>query len=109
MTLVLLAQIRCDATGCPTGRWGAEPKELWGTLRGEGWTRDGEQHHCPTHSPEDPRLERIRELAGRGLSDANIGAKIGMSRGGVQSLRQAHGIPGRRPGRPNSTREVVPR
>lgn len=108
MTLIILAQVACDAAECQASRWADSASAVWAQARSQGWGRDGEQHYCPKHRLIDPRVDRIRELAGMGLSDARIGTRLGMSRGGVQSIRYAHNIPGRRPGRPNSTREVVP-
>lgn len=99
-------QIRCDTSTCaatyPANGWAPDRRTAWRDARTAGWVRDFEQHHCPQHVPPSRRVDvdRVRELAGAGLTDGQMGARLGLSRGQVQHLRTRHSIEGRRPGRP---------
>lgn len=101
MSFVTLVQITCDTDACKAAHWADSTTEAWREAHADGWERDGEQHRCRAHAPVRQRVETIRDLAAKGWTDGRIGARIGLSRGGVQGLRQRHGIPGQREGRPS--------
>jgi hypothetical protein len=106
---VILHQVRiaCSTPGCeslwPVDGWAETTwREAWNKARDAGWQPDYDQHLCPTCSPQTQRVVRIRQLAALGLSDAGIGARLGLSRSQVQNARRRNRIPGRRPGRPRT-------
>lgn len=103
-------ELSCDHDGCTTAYAPSvtEVTSVQATRVGSviaGWTRRDGLDYCPEHAAEaePPTVARVRELAAKGLGDAQIGAQLGMERGGVQKLRKRYGIPGRRPGRPGSS------
>jgi hypothetical protein len=68
-----------------------------------GWTRQDRRDYCPEHRRAD-RADAVRRLVGLRLTDAQIGARLGLHRTVVQQIRAAHGIaPGLgRVGRPSN-------
>jgi len=102
VSFVLLVQVTCDTEGCTASHWGDSTADAWRIAREDGWRHDGEQHRCAKHAPASQVVDTVRSLAARGWPDGRIGAEVGLSRGGVQSLRQRHGIAGRRTGRPST-------
>lgn len=106
--ITLYVELACDQPGCDTA-YAPAVDELTSVKRTRvgsiiaGWARRGGKDYCPQHAAEaePPAVSRVRELAAKGLSDEQIGLRIGMTRSGVQHLRQQYDIPGRRPGRPS--------
>jgi hypothetical protein len=108
-----LARITCDTDGCtaayPADDWAIDMSVAWTEARRAGWERDFDDDRCPEHAPGAALVDRVRELAAEGLSDGGIGARVGLGRGQVQYLRNVHGIPGQRPGRPSTNAKAEAR
>jgi hypothetical protein len=51
----------------------------------------------PRHARSLERIEAIRQLAGRGMSDIAIGARLGMKTSAVFQARSRHDIPAGKP------------
>lgn len=109
LTLTLV-RITCDADNCtaayPAEDWAPDASLAWREARRAGWERDFEQHRCPAHARSAQLVARVRELAAKGLPDGRIGERLGLTRGGVWSLRYRHGIAGQRTGRPSHRRAL---
>lgn len=93
-------ELSCDEDGCDVAYQPSveECTSLPLTRVGSavcGWTQQGGLDFCPDHRRET-RADKVRGLARRGLTDAEIGERIGIGRTQVQKIRAAHRIP---PGR----------
>jgi hypothetical protein len=111
---VIVTQIRitCDSPrtcpeAFPVAGWAADRAQAWKQARRAGWERFYGQYLCPTHSPRGQVLDRIRDLAAKGLTDNAIGKRLGMTRGQIQYLRSTCGIQGQREGRPSGSTAVT--
>ena len=101
-------ELSCDHDGCDVAYAPSlmESTSLQLTRVGStvtGWTRSGGRDYCPTHKPLG-LADRIRELAGKRLTDGQIAERLGVNRATVQQVRSANRIsPGLgRVGRPSS-------
>lgn len=104
--IVTQIRITCDAPGAcaeqfPATDWASDRTQAWKQARRSGWERFYGLYLCPTHSPRGQVLSRIRELAGKGMTDNAIGQRLGMTRGQIQYLRSTCGIQGQRACRPS--------
>lgn len=105
--ITLIVELSCDEDGCDVG-YAPSIDELTSVKRTRvgaviaGWTRAGGKDFCPGHKRTE-RADRVRELAGQGLTDRLIGERLGVSRFVVQQIRKQHEIsPGQgRTGRPS--------
>jgi hypothetical protein len=94
-----IIELSCDHGEC-TVAYAPTPQEMTslrltriGSLIA-GWTRVDGQDFCPEH-PQTHLVDRIRQLAGQGLTDGHIAARLDICRTTVQKLRGANNI---RPG-----------
>jgi len=102
-----IIELSCDHPGCDVAYLPSvqELTDLRLTRVGSavaGWTQQGGLDFCPEHRRET-RVDRVRELAAKGLTDGQIGLRLGMHRTQVQKVRSDNGIgPGLgRTGRPS--------
>lgn len=91
-----IIELSCDHDGC-TVAYAPSPQELElvrltriGSIAA-GWTRHEGFDFCPDHRRET-RADAVRRLAGKRLTDAQIGQRLGLNRATVQKIRADHGI-----------------
>lgn len=96
-----IVELRCDTPTCDV-TYTPTPDELTSlqlTRTGSataGWVRQDGRDYCPAHARNTPRgvlVDTIRTLAGKCLTDEQIGKRLGLSRGTVQQIRSEQGIP----------------
>lgn len=107
--ITMIVELSCDAPDCEVAYAPdiTEMTSLKATRVGSviaGWVQVGRQDFCPDHA-QDSRIETIRGLAAKRLTDDEIADRLGVSRNTVYKLRKANDIaPGiGRTGRPSGS------